>query len=162
VEGRNIHYLSPKHEAYLKMERNQMKEFIQMAVSRLGTSEGNARSAAGGILQFLQNQGDKGDFSELLGKVPGASDLLQKAQPSSGQEPAGGVLGAFSQTAGSVVGGNLGSQMGLMGILKGSGLDATQAGTFMSMFVKFLKEKAGADLIGKLLQRLPDLKKLVD
>ncbi|MEX0805911.1 MAG: hypothetical protein WD688_21720 [Candidatus Binatia bacterium] len=49
-----------------------MQEFIQMAVSRLGINEDQAKSATGGLLNFLKDQGDGNETQSLIAKLPGA------------------------------------------------------------------------------------------
>jgi len=130
-----------------------MQDFIKMATDQLGLSESNARSATGGLLGLLQQHGDKQDSQELIDKLPGASDLLK-------QGGGGGLLGGLAGGLGSAIGGNVGGALGIAGALKGLGLDTDKLGPFISLFFSFAKQKAGADLIGRLLGKIPELAKL--
>jgi tape measure domain-containing protein len=134
-----------------------VNEFIQMVTSKLGTSESTARSATGGMLQMLQGQLDGGDFSQLMEKLPGASDLLGESESSGGGS---GMLGSLMNQATSALGGNLGGAVGLLGKLKDTGLDTDQLASFASMFLGFVKDKAGAGLVDRILGKIPELKSL--
>lgn len=56
-----------------------MQEFIQSAVSQLGLNEDQAKSATGGLLNLLRNQGGGNEAQTLIAKLPGAEDLMQSA-----------------------------------------------------------------------------------
>jgi hypothetical protein len=45
-----------------------MQEFIQSAASKLGINEDQAKSATGGVLNFLREQGDGQDVDALIAK----------------------------------------------------------------------------------------------
>jgi len=45
-------------------------------VSRLGIGEDQAKSATGGLLNFLKEQGDGNDVQALMAKLPGAEGLM--------------------------------------------------------------------------------------
>lgn len=136
-----------------------MQEFIQMVTSKLGTSEEQARNATSGLLGFVQQQIGGSDFSELASKIPGVEQLLQNGA-AQGDSAGGGMLGGLMQSASSMMGGGLGSAMGLMGLVKQSGMDIGQAGSFGTMFLEFVKDKAGEDLLGRILNKIPELKNL--
>jgi hypothetical protein len=54
-----------------------MQEFIQSAVSQLGINEDQAKSATGGLLNFLKNQGGGNEAQSLIANLPGAEDVIQ-------------------------------------------------------------------------------------
>jgi hypothetical protein len=137
-----------------------MNDFIQMAVSKLGVSEQSAKSATGGVLDMIQKQVGGGDFSKLLGAVPGAADLLKSA-PASGGSGGGGGLGGILGAASGLLGGKAGSILGAASMLEKSGLSLDKAGPFVSMLMDYFKGKAGNDLVSQILGKVPDLKKLV-
>jgi hypothetical protein len=134
-----------------------IQDFVQMAVQNLGAPEGAVKSATSAVLGTVEKEADAGDFQQLLGAIPGASDLLKG---SGGGEAGGGLLGGLMGQAGSALGGNLGGAVGLLGMLQGTGLKSEQFGPFVSMFLKFAKSKAGEDLVGRLLSQAPQLAKL--
>jgi hypothetical protein len=133
-----------------------MQDFIKMVVDNLGTDEKTARSATGGILGLIQQHADKGDTDELIGKLPGAADLLKESAGGGG-----GLLGGIASQLGSAIGGGAGTALNVAGVLKGSGLDSGMIGQFVSLFFNFAKQKAGQELVGRLLTKIPDLAKMV-
>ena len=133
-----------------------MQDFIKMVVDNLGTDEKTARSATGGILGLIQQHADKGDADELMGKLPGAADLLKESTGGGG-----GLLGGITSQLGTAIGGGAGTALNVAGVLKGSGLDSGMIGRFVSMFFNFAKQKAGQELVGRLLTKIPDLAKMV-
>ena len=138
-----------------------MQEFIDMAAGQLGISSDNARSATGGMLQMIQKGADGGAFQQLLGAVPGAADVLKASPQASGEGGGGSLLGGLAGKAAGMLGGQAGGALGLVSLLGQSGLGASDAGKFASMFVTYLKGKAGADLVGQVLGGIPELKGLV-
>jgi hypothetical protein len=60
-----------------------------------------------------------------------------------------------------MLGGQAGGALGLVSLLSQSGLGASQATSFASMFVDYLKGKGGTDVVGKVLGQVPELKGLV-
>ena len=137
-----------------------MQGFIDMAAGQLGITPDNARSASGGLLQMIQKNVDGGDFQQLLGAVPGAEEVL-KAAPQTGGGGGGSLLGGLAGKAASMVGGQAGGALGLASLLGQSGLGASQATSFVSLFVDYLKGKAGAGMVSQILGQVPELKGLV-
>lgn len=134
-----------------------MNEFIQMATSNLGLSEDSARSATSGLLQLIQEQVGGDAAKQLMQQLPGSQGLLEKA---SGETLSTGLGGVVSKI-GSMFGGNLGVSAGVIGILGKAGLSADKIGPFASLFVEFLRNKAGAGPVDRVLDRLPELKEIV-
>ena len=132
-----------------------MQEFIQMAVEQLGMKESGAKKATGGLLNLLKDNAPKGDFQELLGKLPGAQDVMKEASGGSGG--LGGMLGSL----GGMLGGKAGSALSVAALLEQSGLSTDKLGNFTSMFVGFLEGKAGKGLLDKVLANVPEIKKLI-
>jgi hypothetical protein len=140
-----------------------MQEFIQMAVKQLGINENQATAATGGILQMIQKHAAPADAKQLIGGLPGADALLQKAPQvlgSSSGAGGGGMLGGVLGKASSMLGGQAGGALGAMAMLQQSGLDMKKAGSLVSLFFNFAKGKLGADLIGRVLGKLPELAKI--
>ena len=54
-----------------------MQEFIQSAASKLGINEDQAKSATGGVLNMLKDQGGGQEADALISKIPGAEDVMQ-------------------------------------------------------------------------------------
>jgi hypothetical protein len=55
-----------------------------------------------------------------------------------------------------------GSSAGLLGLLTGSGISTSNIGPFVSMFLRFIEQKAGPELTDRVSGSLPNLKKLVE
>ncbi len=134
-----------------------MNEFIQLAVSKLGLSEDSASSATGGLLQLIKSQVGGTDADQLLQNFPGSQELLAKASGGA----SGGGLGGLVSSVSSMFGGKLGAVAGLAGTLGSAGLSADKFGPFASLFVDFIKNKAGADLVDRVMEQLPELKKIL-
>jgi len=132
-----------------------MNEFISSVTSQLGISEDDAKKATGGILGLIKDNADSGDFSKLMDSLQGASEMTASAGSGTGR--GGGLLGKVT----SALGGNVGNAAGVLGILSGSGLSADKAGSFVSLFINFAKEKAGPELIEGILDKIPELKALI-
>ncbi len=148
-----------------------MQDFINMAVKQLGINEGQAKSATGGVLGMLQGQMGGGDFSKLMGMLPGAQDMLKGAPggaaPASGGGGIGGALGGLlggnkggagggggggglgnlASMATSALGGKGGGAGALLGILGNSGLTGDKAGGFVKLFMDYVSGKGGGDLL---------------
>ena len=135
-----------------------LQDFIATASQQLGADQSQVKSATGGLLKMLKDQGDGADVSSLFSKIPGAEALMGSAPKE--EAAGGGMLGGLAGMATSALGGSGGSA-GLLGKLLGSGLDMGKLTSFVPMFFNFAKEKAGGDLVGRLLSKVPDLKSLV-
>lgn len=138
-----------------------MQEFIQMAAKNLGISESQAGSATGGILKMIQQHAAPADAQQLMSKLPGAEGLLGSAPQVMGASAGGGGgLGGLMGKAASMVGGKAGGALGAVAMLQQSGLDMSKINQFVPMFFNFAKGKVGADLIGKILGKVPELAKM--
>ena len=132
-----------------------MQDFIQSVVSQLGITEDQAKSATGGLLNFLKEQKDTSEVQALIAKLPGAESLMQSSG-SSGESGGGGLLGGVAAGLGA----KLGSAGGALAILQGSGIDAGKMGPFVNMLVDYAKQKAGPELVEKVIAQVPALKGL--
>ena len=138
-----------------------MQQFIETITSKLGISESVASSATGNVLDFVKENVGGSDFSSLLEKLPGASDLVGKSAEEAAPDTGGGLMSGLSKVASSVVGGQAGDAANLMGKLQESGLDAEQSGSFVTQIMGFIKDKAGSDLVEKLAGQIPLLKQFL-
>ncbi|MFO0858293.1 MAG: DUF2780 domain-containing protein [Phycisphaerales bacterium] len=153
-----------------------MQDFINMAVKQLGINESQAKSATGGVLGALQGQMPGGDFSKLMGMLPGAQDLLKGAAPAAssggggiggalggllgGNKGGGGGLGNLASMASSALGGKGGGASALLGVLGNSGISGDKAGGFLKLFMDYVGGKGGGDLLKGITGGL-DLKSLL-
>ena len=92
----------------------------------------------------LQKMGGA-EFGQLLGGVPGLSDLMQKA-PASGGGGLGGMLGGLA----GVMGGNAALIATVVGGFSKLGLAADDAKKFVPVILEFLRSKVGPDVVSKL------------
>jgi len=140
---------------------DSIQDFITQAAGNPGVSESSASSTTGGLLDLIKNQVADADGQEFVAKIPGAASLMAQAPQAAEASEGGGLMGGLMGKAGNMLGGNVGSALGVMGLFKQSGLNGDQAGSFVSMFFNFAKSKAGNDLVGKVLGQIPELKKLL-
>ena len=133
-----------------------MIEFIQMATRDLSMPEASARSATRGLLRLIQEQVGRDTAEQLMQRLPGSQDLLGDASGATN----GGGFGGLASKIGSMFGGSLGIVEGAIGILSKAGLSPDKIGPFASLFVEFLRSKAGAGAVDRVLDRLPELKEI--
>ena len=129
--------------------------FIEQAAGTLGVSSDEAGTAASGVLDLIKDKADPSDVTALISALPGAETFLGGSSKSGGL--AGGLLGAAS----GLLGGKAGTALTVMSIFQKAGMDSNQAGSFLGMFMDFITKNAGGDLVGRILEQVPDLKKVV-
>lgn len=71
-------------------------------------------------------------------------------------DQAAGSLGVSPQSAGTAA-----SALSVLGIFKEAKMDSGQAGVFVGLFMDFVTKNAGGDLVGRILDQIPDLKNLI-
>jgi hypothetical protein len=133
-----------------------MQEFIQSAVSQLGINEDQAKSATGGLLNFLKNQGGGNEAQSLIANLPGAEDVIQStgsSSESSGTLGGGGMMGGLTSA--------MGQSGGALAALQGSGLSASQAGPFVKMLVDYARQKAGPEIVERVIDKVPAIKAMI-
>ena len=136
-------------------------DFIQKAVGELGIDEQQASTATGGILNLLKDNVDGGDFSSLLGSLPGADSLMETASSAvsdgSSSGGIGGMLGGLGgMLGGGGLGGKLGALAGVSSLLSAANINTDQLSGLAGMFFDYIKENADDGLVGKLVAALPD------
>ncbi|HET9864125.1 MAG TPA: DUF2780 domain-containing protein [Steroidobacteraceae bacterium] len=122
-----------------------MKELIDMLTGSLGVNTAQAEGGAAVLFKAAKDKLGEGEFSKLLGSVPGLADLLKKAPPAGG----GGFGGLLGGLAGAV-GGNaalIGTIVGGFGKL---GLGTDDAKRFVPVIMDFLRKKVGPDVVARL------------
>ena len=122
-----------------------MKELIDMLTGSLGVKANQAEGGAAVLFKAAKDKLGDGEFSKLLGDVPGLPDLMKKA-PASGGGGFGGLLGGIA----GAMGGNaalISTVVGGFGIL---GLSTDDAKRFVPVVLDFLRKKVGPDVVSKL------------
>ena len=135
-----------------------------MATSQLGIGQDTAQSATGTLMQLVKDKLGDGEYSQLAAQVPGLAQITGAAADSeAGTGGLGGLggLGGMMGKAAGMLGGEAGAAAGLVGALTSSGLSLEQAGSFAPMLFNFIKSKVDANLFNTLLQRIPEIQKLV-
>src|ERR1044071_626210 len=122
-----------------------MKELIDMLTGTLGVNAGQAEGGAAVLFKAAKDKLGEGEFSKLVGAVPGLSDLVKKAPPSGG----GGLGGLLGGLAGAV-GGNAALISTVLGGFGKLGLGAEDARRFVPVIMDFLRKKVGPDVVSKL------------
>lgn len=135
-----------------------MQDFIQNVTSRLGLSQEQAQSAASSILNLLQQHLTPEEFGQLQEKLPGSDEVMQQApsEAAPSEQPAGGP-GGLVQSVLQTVGASGGATGAITGFLGKTGLNGSQISGFVSMFLDYLREKAGPGMVDKILQQVPGL-----
>ncbi len=135
-----------------------MEDFIQLATEKLGVSEESVKSAMAAILGLVQKSADGDDFQQLLNKLPGVEGLLSSSgQVDASEQGSGGLLSGLMRGVGSMIGGKAGDALGAASVLKESGLGLDNLGSLVTMFTEFAREKAGSELVDKILADVPGL-----
>jgi hypothetical protein len=133
-----------------------MDEFLRAAVARLAIDDHAAREAAGEILLVLRGRMDPVEFGRLLSAVPGAAELMAaRFQP----VPVKGVAGQLHKAA-SILGNRPGGALEVTALARKCGLASDSVGPFVGLFLEFLGQKAGDEVLGRIRQVAPELEAL--
>jgi hypothetical protein len=126
-----------------------MKELIDMLTGTLGVNAAQAEGGAAVLFKAAKDKLGEGEFSRLLGGIPGLSDLLKKA-PASGGGGLGGLLGGLA----GAVGGNAALISTIVSGFGKLGLRTDDAKRFVPVVLEFLRKNVGPDVMAKLEQTL--------
>jgi uncharacterized membrane protein YeaQ/YmgE (transglycosylase-associated protein family) len=133
-----------------------MDDILRELSSRLGIAFDQAESGAGALLSFIGENASQLDFQQLLNSVPEAASWMGKTAMDGAMD--GG--GLFDQAAG-LLGGFVGSASGVLTALSRSGLNPEAAFRFVPEMLGLLQERAGGDLISRLMGSIPVLGEFV-
>ena len=114
-----------------------------------------AEKAIGIILAFLEKEGPADAVAKLVDAIPGARDTVNGVINAEGSS--GGLMGMLGGMLGNVSGGIT----GLGGQLMGIGLDLGQMQTIGKELFAFAADKAGPDVVGKIVSEVPGLGQFV-
>lgn len=135
-----------------------MQDFLADAAAKLGIGADQAAGATGSILDFIKENASSADVSEMLSKIPGASDLMGQ---SSGASGGAGVLGALGGLLGGDGDSPLGGALGAADLLAKSGLSLDKLGGLLELLQKYVQPLLGEDLVKRLLSNIPGLSDLL-
>lgn len=122
-----------------------MKELIDQLVNKLGVTGAQAEGGAAVLFKAAKDKLGGAQFDQLLGGLPGLTELMKKA-PATGGGGLGGLLGGLA----GAVGGNaalIGTIVGGFGKL---GLGVDDAKRFAPVIRDFLSSKAGPEVAARL------------
>ncbi len=129
-----------------------MEELIKRICAAVGIDENTAEAAIGHVLGFVQKELAEGPVADLLNKLPGAQEAIQKAAAT----PVEG-LGAALGGLGSLLGGAKGDIMALVGKLSGIGLDMGQMQKLSHEIFAHADELIGKENVDKIIEAIPAL-----
>jgi len=121
-----------------------MKELIDMLTSKLGISGTQAEGGAAVLFKAARDKLGSAEFDQLLGGIPGLTDLLKKAPASGGG--LGGLLGGLA----GAVGGNAGLISTIFQGFGKLGLTVEDARRFAPVIMEFLRSKVGPEVASRL------------
>ena len=126
-----------------------MHELIELIQKNLNVTGEQAQGGAAVLFNAAKEKLGAGEFAQLLGGLPGLSELMNQAPPAGGGG-LGGLLGGLA--------GRMGGNAALIGtIMTGFGklgLSVDDARRFVPVILDFLRSKVGPDVVGKLEQTL--------
>jgi hypothetical protein len=132
-----------------------MEELVARLAAIAGIDAGTAEKAIGIILAFLEKEGPADAVAKLVDAIPGARDTVNGVINAEGSS--GGLMGMLGGMLGNVSGGIT----GLGGQLMGIGLDLGQMQTIGKELFAFAADKAGPDVVGKIVSEVPGLGQFV-
>jgi hypothetical protein len=133
-----------------------MDELIKQLTSQIGVDQSTANQAVGTVLSLLKKEGGDDLFSKIAAAIPGAQAAADST-PAPTDNAGGGLLGSVM----GMLGGSAGKGLALATALKALGIQEDKFGTFASIVVNFIKQKAGPDVVNQLIAKLPMLKSML-
>jgi hypothetical protein len=131
-----------------------MEELVARLSSLAGIDAATAEKAVAIILAFLEKEGPADAVSKLVDAIPGARDAVNATINAEG---GGGLMGMLGGMLGNMGGGIT----ALGGQLMGIGLDLGQMQTIGKELFAFASEKAGPEVVGKIVSEVPGLGQFV-
>jgi hypothetical protein len=129
-----------------------MNELIAQASRRLRVPEDVARAATVQLLILIRDKIDGQGFSELIEIFPDAAVLVPPPHV-----PRGGLAG-LADRVGHALSGRPGVSLGVRARLEAAGLNLAQGETFATLFLDFIRLRAGADLVARIAGPIPELR----
>jgi hypothetical protein len=122
-----------------------MKELVDLLTKQLGVTGAQAEGGAAVLFKAAKDKLGGQEFNQLLGSIPGLSELIKKA-PASGGGGLGGLLGGLA----GAVGGNAALLSTIVGGFGKLGLGLEDAKRFARVIFAFLNDKVGPEVASKL------------
>lgn len=126
-----------------------MEELLGRVTAATGLDAAKAQTAVGHVLAFLQKEGPPEDMSQLIAALPGAQEAIAAVAGDGG-----GMLGGLMSSMG-------GGIMVLGQKLMSEGLSMDQIKSLSSELLAFGREKAGEDVMGRIVSSVPGLSQFV-
>ncbi len=127
-----------------------MQELIDRIVTATGLPAEKASRALGIVLNLIQTQGNQNKVGELMDKLPGARDLVQRHGGDGAGRGGGGLLGMLA-------GGMMGGPLAAISKLSAAGLSMDQIKSLGTVTLAYAKEKAGPELVKEVAGAIPGL-----
>ena len=127
-----------------------MQELIDRIVTATGLPAEKASRALGIVLNLIQTQGNQNKVGELMDKLPGARDLVQRHGGDGAGRGGGGLLGMLA-------GGMMGGPLAAISKLSAAGLSMDQIKSLGTVSLDYAKEKAGPELVKEVAGAIPGL-----
>ncbi len=139
-----------------------MDELIQQLTSKLGIDAAVAKGATDKAMAIVKQHAGDDIFNKISSAIPGASEAASHGSaPAAEANEGGGMLGKLASMASSALGGSAGGGLELASSLTSAGVGTDKLGTFVTMLVDFIKEKAGKEVMDQVLAKFPMLKSLL-
>lgn len=139
----------------------KMDELLQQLTDRLGIDTSTAKSVTAKTMKMLEENVGGDLFSKISSAVPGLTDLIAGDSDPAEESAGGGLLGKLGGLASSVLGDRVGNGLELGTILSKAGIGSDKFGDFVETIVDFIREKAGADVLDQIFEKVPMLKSLL-
>jgi len=123
-----------------------MDELIARLVANVGIERGSAEMAVGIIFEFLLKEGPPDKVKALIGRLPGAEELMEAQE---GIDASGG--GGFA----------MGGLMGAGTKMMAAGLSMGEVQGVTREVIAYAREQAGEDAIGEIVGAIPGLSQFV-
>lgn len=130
-----------------------MNEIVTEIANRVGIAPDLAEKALGMMLGFLQREAADGPVTEMIEKIPGATELV--AQFNGEGSGGGGLLGGLM---GALGGGGI---MGLGQQLMSEGLGMSEITSLAKETIAIAKEHAGEEVVDQVVASVPGLSQFV-
>jgi len=135
----------------------EMDELIRQLTSQIGIDKSTANQAVGTVLSMLKKEGGDDLFSKIAAVIPGAQAAADTTPSPTESAGGGGLLGSVM----GMLGGSAGKGLALAAALKALGISEDKLGSFATIVIDFIKQKAGPDVVNQLVARLPMLKSML-